>query len=263
MPQRFEGRPRVRRTQLRRILVNIIDRPAAALARPDPWQKSVRHMLISFSRKFVFIHVQRTAGGSLINALRQYEHRPPPTRLRKLTTQIGLQRDPTKMYFRAHEPALRVRRMLPDGMYEDFFSFAFVRNPYSWLVSLYEIIRQETEHRQHRVVAKMSGFREYLEWEATRGKRHQSPLLTDERGQVMVNYVGYFERLRGDYDRVCDQLDLPAMAALPHTHKRTPRDYREYYDDHTRELVSKHWHRDIGLFGYDFDGLVDPRPASI
>lgn len=220
-------------------------------------------MLISFSQKFIFIHVQRTAGGSLINALRQYEHRPPASRLRKLATQTGLQRDPMKMYFRAHEPAVNVRRMLPNGMYEDYFSFTFVRNPYSWLVSVYEIIRQETEHRQHRIVVNMSGFREYVKWEASRGKRHQYKLLTSENGQVMVDFIGYFERLREDYDRVCRHLELPAVTALPHRHKRTPTDYREYYDDQTREIVAKHWDRDLEILGYDFDGLVNPRTSSI
>lgn len=73
----------------------------------------------------------------------------------------------------------------------------------------------------------------------------------------MVNFLGHFERLREDYDKVCENLGLPPMDELPHKHKRTPRDYRDYYDDETREKVAQCWQRDIALFGYDFEGLVD------
>lgn len=214
-------------------------------------------MQISFSHKFIFIHVQRTAGGSLINALRPYEHRAPVTRWNKQVSRAGLRRNPKKISLRTHATALEVRRLLPPGMYEEFFSFAFVRNPYSWLVSEFEVVRQNPDHRHYKYLVKMHDFSEYVEWEVRRGKRHQYPLVTDEDGQVMVNFLGHFERLREDYDKVCENLGLSPVNELPHNHKRTPRDYRDYYDDESRDKVAQYWHRDIALFGYDFEGLVD------
>ena len=85
---------------------------------------------------------------------------------------------------------------MPPGMYEEFFSFAFVRNPYSWLVSEFEVVRQNPDHRHYKYLKKMKDFSEYVEWEVRRGKRYQYPLVTDENGQVMVNFLGHFERLR-------------------------------------------------------------------
>jgi hypothetical protein len=211
---------------------------------------------ISFSQKFIFIHVQRTAGGSLINALRPYEHRAPVTRWNKQISRAGLRRDPEKISFRTHATALDVRQLLPAGMYEEFFSFAFVRNPYSWLVSEFEVVRQNSDHRHYKHLVKMKGFGEYVDWEVRRAKRYQYPLVTDEEGQVMVDFLGHFERLREDYDKVCERLSLPSLDTLPHKHKRTPRDYRDYYDDEIRAKVAKFWKKDIALFGYDFDGLV-------
>lgn len=214
-------------------------------------------MLISFSHRFIFLHVQRTAGGSTILALRRYEHRAPATNWNKLLSRTGFRRDPQKISFRTHETAVNVRRLLPKSMYDDFFSIAFVRNPWSWLVSLYEVIRQDPEHRHYGILTKMNDFREYVDWEVGRGKRYQYRLVADHEGQVMVNFLGRFERLREDYQRICEHLDIPPLDALPHTHKRTPADYREYYDGETREKVATHWQKDIALFGYTFDGLIE------
>lgn len=214
-------------------------------------------MQISFSQKYIFIHVQRTAGGSLINALREYEHRAPVTRWNKQLSRAGLRRDPMKISFRTHETAADVRRLLPAGMYEEFFSFAFVRNPYSWLVSEFEVVRQDPGHRHHRYLVKMKGFGEYVDWEVARAKRYQYLLVTDGDGQIMVNFVGHFERLREDYETVCAKLQLASVETLPHEHKRTPTDYRDYYNDEIRDKVAEHWRKDIELFGYEFDGLID------
>ena len=214
-------------------------------------------MQISFSHKFIFIHVQRTAGGSLINALRPYEHRAPVTRWNKQLSRAGLRRDPMKVSFRTHETAANVRRLMPVGMYEEFFSFAFVRNPYSWLVSEFEVVRQNPDHRHYKFLVKMKDFREYIDWEVNRAKRYQYPLVTDEDGQIMVKFIGHFEHLRDHYEKVCGRLDLPSMETLPHKHKRTPMDYRDYYDDDTKALVAEHWRKDIELFAYDFEGLTD------
>ena len=146
---------------------------------------------------------------------------------------------------------------MPAGIYEEFFSFAFVRNPYSWLVSGFEMVRQNPRHRHHKYVSKMKDFREYVDWEVQRGKRYQYPLVADDDGQIMVNFLGHFERLRQDYDKICEKLRIPSMAELPHEHKRTTADYRDYYDGKTREKVAEYWQKDILLFGYDFEGLTD------
>jgi len=39
---------------------------------------------------------------------------------------------------------------------------------------------------------------------------------------------------------------------LPHVNKSHHHDYREYYNNHTRQLVAEHCKTDIELFGYEF-----------
>lgn len=211
-------------------------------------------MLISFSHRFIFVHVQRTGGSSVIRTLEPYGYRAPVTPISKLLSRTGFIKDPKKIVFRTHETARRVRELLPAGMYEDFLTIAFVRNPWSWLVSLYEVFRKGPRHRHHKIVSKMKDFREYIDWEAARNSRFQYPLITDSGGEIIIDYLGRYERLQDDYAGLCKRLDID-VAPLPRENRRTFRDYREYYDDDTREKVAEYWRRDIDLLGYDFEGL--------
>jgi hypothetical protein len=70
---------------------------------------------------------------------------------------------------------------------------------------------------------------------------------------MLVDYVGRFECLAADFQKVCKELGL-SNTALPHKNKSRHRHYTDYYDDECRELVSNLWPRDIDTFGYSFGG---------
>ena len=158
----------------------------------------MRGVLISHSRKFVYIHVNRTGGSSFASVLEPHvDHRQSNARANKLLSSVGLQRDPKRVHFRAHDSALAVQRRWPREMFDAYYKFAFVRNPCSWLVSLYFRFGTTTSHRHHRHVSKMS-FAEYVAWEVRRDKRHQHRFVCDEDGALIVDFVGRLERLHAD-----------------------------------------------------------------
>ena len=73
-------------------------------------------------------------------------------------------------------------------------------------------------------------------------------------GNLIVDFVGYFERLEEDFKEVCRRIGIPA--ALPPPKAHAPRkDYRSFYTDETRDLVAEAYAQDIDLFGYTFDGI--------
>ena len=154
--------------------------------------------------------------------------------------------------FREHATAATIRQGLSRGPYSHYFSFAFVRNPWDWMVSLYAYLLNTPSHRHHARVAAMSGLREYVEFEVSRGKRSQHEFITDRAGRVIVDYVGRYEFLQHDFAAVCRRLRLEAV--LPHINGSKHRDYRAMYDAATIDLVARHFRDDIELLGYDFDG---------
>lgn len=219
-------------------------------------------MLISHERRFIFIHVSKAAGTSIQQALRSYAD-PPSGALRPvslLAMRLGATRALPRRarLYREHASAAALRRQVGRAAFESHFSFAFVRNPWDWMVSLFEYLRRTDSHRHSASVRRMT-FAEYVDFEIARGRRSQSEFVVDRRGRVIVDFIGRFERLEADFARVCRVLGM--RAALPHangsSHHRP--DYRAYYThDALIERVGVFLRADVERFGYQFDGATWP-----
>lgn len=215
-------------------------------------------MRISCSNQFILFHVPRTGVSSIIAALDDDLFvRAKPTALNKLMSKyLFFVARPVEMtYFRAHETAAHVRRLLPAATFDDYLKIAFVRNPFSWLVSLYELVVQSPNHRHHETICGMSGFAEYVDWEIARNKRMQWPYLYDSNGRLLVDYIGRFENLAEDAAEVFRSIGVE-LNPLPVVGQRTRKDYREFFDEGTKHKVKAHWARDLAVFGYEFDGPI-------
>ena len=154
--------------------------------------------------------------------------------------------------------------------FSEFFKFSFVRNPWSRILSEYRY-RNYFHHLSFRdfVLNKMPkpGWDDKY--------RHVMPqydMLYDRQGNLMVDFVGRFETLQQDFDRVCEHLGI-TDSLLPHRNrsdkksrdlKRKIRNYlfmngenqrrgvAEFYDDETKAAVAEYYRRDITTFGFEF-----------
>ncbi|NER22225.1 MAG: sulfotransferase family protein [Symploca sp. SIO1C2] len=208
-------------------------------------------MLISYQYNFIFIHVYKVAGTSIESALNKYTLPPYESTKTKNLQQTG--HLPCSENFRGHIKAREVRSELGDETFDRFFKFAFVRNPWDWEVSLYQYMLQTQEHPQHELINSMAGFAEYLEWRISKEKISQKPFVSDQQGNIIVDFVGRYENLQADFQKVCHQLGI-TEALLPHLNRSQHLDYREYYNEYTQKLIFEHFQEDIELFGYDFGG---------
>ena len=214
-------------------------------------------MLLSVSHRFIFIHVNKVAGSSMKRALEQFDRQPSTSPINKLKSKLRLAGDYRKRFYPVHTYASQLQRELPAEVYNDFFKFAFVRNPWDWLVSTYNYLRNTPTHRHHQRVLAMKSFAEYAQYEIANGSRSQAAFICNDK-DVIVDFVGRFETLGDDFATVCQRVGIDVT--LPHTNKTRHRDYREHYDDKIAEMVGQHWRQDISVFGYEFDGLgPDPQ----
>lgn len=173
----------------------------------------------------------------------------------------------------------------------DYFSFAFVRNPWSRIVSAYLNKFQSVNVTSQPVLAKLRAagdsaqelrtdvsFREFVEFVA-RGNpqkfdehwRPQHMFLKETR----LDFLGRFEHLARDFAWVQERLEIDTP--LPHNNvtcyapqsggddtvadcsvaelrRRGPfPDYRRFYTPRLRDLVARIYAEDIERFRYDFD----------
>jgi hypothetical protein len=106
----------------------------------------------------------------------------------------------------------------------------------------------------------MSGFEGYIEWRVANDVHFQKDFVTDESGNLIVDFIGRFENLTEDFARVCRRIGISAQ--LPHRNKSGRGDYRGQYSDRTAQMIADAFRDDIEFFGYDFDGPRSQPVAS-
>ncbi len=215
-------------------------------------------MLVSHRHRFIFIHTYKTAGMSVRRVLDPYAEGRARRWVAKYARRLRL---PAPATPRFHMPAREVRALLSPEVFDSYFTFAFVRNPWDWQVSLYHYMLKATDHYQHELAKSFAGFDAYIRWRVDKEVRLQKAFVTDEDGRMIVDFVGRMECVDEDFAHVCRTVGLPPIR-LPHKNRSRHRDYRGYYSDETREMVARAFAEDIDAFGYTFDGLVRrPRAA--
>lgn len=202
-------------------------------------------MLVSHSKKFIFIHNYKVAGTSIRNALAKY--RLSPTQ--RFQQKLGLRAKNHHKTSDNHLTAIQIREKLGTKLFDRYFTFGFVRDPWDWQVSLYRYALKNTKHKQHALVTGMNGFEEYLHWRIEKDFQLQKTFFYDETGKCIVNFVGKYEQLSSDFAHICQQIKIKEH--LTHLNQsRANRDYLSYYTPETITLVAKVWAADIATFGY-------------
>jgi hypothetical protein len=224
-------------------------------------------MLISYTHKFIFVHVGKTGGTSIREALEPYSEEPERFRICRPPKLSGSR--PNIMYtiwrtLLLHPRARDIRRELPPDVYANFYKFAFVRNPWDWQVSMYHFLLREPTAAKHAEVKELERFEAFLEWVIEtpnpypRGiSKLQSDMLADSDGNILVDFVGRYETITEDFWNICRRIQI--QPRLSHLNQSNHRDYRTYYTSESRKLIEKHFQADIALFGYTFDGVVPSR----
>jgi hypothetical protein len=211
-------------------------------------------MPVSIERSFVFVHIPKTGGTSIEEALRGCA-----IKLALLGMSTREQRDKlgiTETWLH-HIPAIDLRRILGASAWDRYFKFAFVRNPWDRLVSLYHFVHRQFATRPDfrqawpEIAARLSTTQNLGEWlRAGAFPTPQIDLIAGSDGGLLVDFVGRFEHIERDFDHVAQRIGV--KAALPHLLRSDHRPYRDYYDRGTRDLVAQHYRGDIETFGYEF-----------
>ena len=197
-------------------------------------------MIISDTHKFIFHHVPKTGGSSITAAIaphcKNYQGVMP------LDETHGWQFTFHQPYYMHHA----VRLLEPEDIPGGYFSFAFVRNPFSAVVSAW-------------VPTKFKHFDEFVEHEVFTGveivgRYTQLGWLADEAGNLLVDFVGRFENLVEDFYKVVGIVGVPLMLFPKRniTKDKVHDSYRECYSPTSRHLVEKKYKKDLEFFGYEF-----------
>ncbi len=74
---------------------------------------------------------------------------------------------------------------------------------------------------------------------------------------IDVDFLGFYENIQDDFIYIKNQLSLSADLELKYENKTESNDrqfdYRNFYTDEARDIVSQVYKKDIDLLGYNYD----------
>ena len=207
-------------------------------------------MLLSRERRFLFVHVYKNAGTSITKALMPFAASKGRVLATKGLARLGVRAPFGPQPFAEHISAPELIEAMGREAFDAFFSFAIVRNPWDWQVSLFHYMRKERAHHQHVLAKSFAGFDDYIRWRCREEVRFQRDFIYSRDGELLVDFVGRFENLDSDFASICARIGI--SASLPKLNVSNTKPYRSFYGDETRELVRRAFAPDVALFGYDF-----------
>lgn len=200
-------------------------------------------MIISKSKKFLFAAYNKTGTTSIENALQPYNSSILHLKLRLMHKMYNKD----KRMFK-HVRPLYIKELLGDAEWQSYFTFSFVRNPWSRAVSLYYYHKKNPD----KYPLAQKSFEEWVGGGGTGTiRKSMSEFVSDDNGNMILDYVGKFENLHQDFEKICQQIGLSGIE-LPHLNKSTNNSYRDLYNDRTMKIVADWSKRDIEAFGYEF-----------
>ncbi|MFC1796041.1 sulfotransferase family 2 domain-containing protein [Pseudomonadota bacterium] len=206
-------------------------------------------MLISENPKFIFVHIYKNAGTSITSALLPIAASWWQIQFSSLFRKLNILLPPQP--FLKHVSASYIIDAIGVREFESYFSFAFVRNPWDWQVSLYEYMLKTPTHRQHQLIKGFSDFKTYLQWRCEYNVTFQRDFICSPDGRVLVDFVGRFERIEENFQKICTELGI--CVPLPRENVSRSAPYQNYYDAESIELVKTTFKADIEHFGYQFE----------
>ena len=207
----------------------------------------------------IYIHIPKTDGNSIAEALDTL----PSTTVFDLPD-TGLY-DPDIELPDVHRPkhikAHELRSAIGQEAWAQFFTFAFVLNPWDLMVSSYNWWLQKASKWPDYppIVVEIRGMDGFAGFMASRLGARQinemegniSDWITDGAGNILLDYVARFESLEESWGVICDRMDVP-LIPLPYENKSERSHYRTYYNQETRQQIADRFSWSIEKFGYRF-----------
>ncbi len=232
--------------------------------------------MICHRNKLIFIHLPKCAGTSIETAF------------------TGRSWSDGELLHEQHLTAAEARETYGANIFDSYFKFTVVRNPWDLLVAYYlwgcwglrgradtslkgRIVRLlgrtnawghpfRTEKRVcgahptlEEYLDNTEHFNEQLGFSASAADLTQQLAAISIDDKIVVDFVGKFENLHDDIAEICRRAGINALK-LPHRLKSNrSRHYSQFYSEKTREIVRKKFIKDIEAFDYVFEDCGDSR----
>lgn len=226
-------------------------------------------MIISHKHEFIFVKTTKTAGTSVEISLsrfcgmedvitpiatrdepirqelgvgpRNWERRLRDYRLRDAVRVVRGRR--ARPRFRNHTPAQRIRDLIGRDVWDAYFKFCFVRNPWDRAISRYYWNIEKT------------GNHEDIDASLRSNDPNSNWAIYTIDDEVAMDFVGKYENLAEDLGEACSRIGIDFDGWLPRaksTSRADRRHYREILTPEQAHYIEERCRREIELFDYRY-----------
>ena len=211
-------------------------------------------IVISKKNKLIFFHLPKNGGTSVSDLLLRNENYYYSwvifsKILKRFTKKDNFFFDnfQNKIHLlRSHESVKSIEEKISPQIFNAYFKFAIVRNPYSRFVSRYNYTKLISNINH----LKFSEFvKQYIEFDMIADKQYQ--FLLNKNGKIGVDKVFKLENINKDINEITSRININPNKFY-RINTSTYDDYKQYYDADTKKIVENFCKEDLDFFNYHF-----------
>ncbi len=195
--------------------------------------------MISYSKKFIFIHINKTAGTSIEKALCEYGQKRT----------VSKENNDFKMSKQSQHFNYKEYREFLGADYDDYFKFTVIRNPFDRVASYYyggnaisnelnfsDWIVDRYQNKNFQDFERM--YSDYKHW------------IGDEKMDLILR----FENLSSDFEILKEKLNLDCELGF-HNVTKHKKHYSKYYNEKTKEIIQNFFSDELKKFNYKYEEM--------
>lgn len=211
--------------------------------------------MISHDRRCIFIHIPKCGGTSIENLI--WPRPEDRTEANLWMGFISKYRNKYQTGGLQHLLASQVREEVGLDIFNYYYKFAIVRNPWDRIVSQFAYMQVRPDLMDFIGMQPDTEFKTYLN--LIQAKQHvqwmpQTDFILDQDGTLLVDKIGRLESLEEDFIEIFRILGIcREQNKIFHVNRSQRESIDHYYDQETIEMVSEMYSSDISFLNYSFD----------
>jgi len=205
-------------------------------------------VIVSHAKQFIFFAVPKTGTHALRELLAQ--HKGPDDWEQQIL--FGQQQSPITEIAQiqhGHISAQQIAPHLEPAIWQSYFKFAIVRNPFDRFISICFFLNRKNPQFLETPLQWMKSAIAVPRFRARVLVRSQYLQLVDAQGNSAMDYIGRYEQLQDSVNEICDRLQIKSTQ-LQKRNTSEHNQYREYYDEELKSAVAELYQEDLRRFNY-------------
>lgn len=228
-------------------------------------------MLVSHRKEFIYTKTYKTASTSIELFFEPYclpeEEGDLSHRRQEQVTEAGIVGcrgyDPEKVTWYNHMPAVQIRKKIGTEVWNSYYKFCSIRNPFDKAVSMYNNVRSSSDYGYVNNVlrGKIASMNKYilkLDFERFIKSFDSDRDKYTIDGKFCLDGVIFFEHIKEDIWKMANKVGVKKesknLPRLKSSNRITSCSTYEYYTDKSREYIEREFAFELEQFGYTFPG---------